>query len=166
MLVVDGRFAREAVSWSEVSAAGPRSGQLISAAELEGAGLAARCVWPSGFGVLLPATEPGAWLTDWFGHLALRVVDFSAAFDGRGFSCGGALRELGYRAELRARGPLIPDQAMQLRAVGFDAVEIPDELAQRHTEAAWTHAWSAFPARYQRARGGLNSILQARHATL
>jgi uncharacterized protein (DUF934 family) len=43
----------------------------------------------------------------------------------------------GYVGELRATGPVIADQYAMARRVGFDSVEIPDDLAQRQPQAQW-----------------------------
>ena len=50
----------------------------------------------------------------------------------------GRVRMLGYAGELRAVGPMIADQYPMARRVGFDAVEIPDDIAARQPEAQWT----------------------------
>ncbi|MEY3959724.1 MAG: hypothetical protein RIR14_378, partial [Pseudomonadota bacterium] len=39
--------------------------------------------------------------------------------------------------ELRAVGPMIADQYPMARRVGFDAVEIPDDIAARQPEPQW-----------------------------
>lgn len=65
----------------------------------------------------------------------MHVPSFS---DGRGFTIGRRLRMLGYTGELRAVGPVIADQYPMARRVGFDAVEIPDEIAARQPESQWT----------------------------
>jgi uncharacterized protein (DUF934 family) len=44
---------------------------------------------------------------------------------------------MGYKGRLRAAGPLIADQFRFARRVGFDEVELPDEVAQRQPEAQW-----------------------------
>ena len=60
-------------------------------------------------------------------------VDFPAMGDGRGFSLASRLRRMGYAGRLRAAGPLVPDQAAALGAVGFAEVELPDQVAARWT---------------------------------
>ena len=45
---------------------------------------------------------------------------------------------LGYKGTLRALGPVIADQYAMARRVGFDDVEIPDDLAARQPQAQWT----------------------------
>jgi uncharacterized protein (DUF934 family) len=69
--------------------------------------------------------------------LTLIRVAFPAFNDGRAFTIARRLRVLGYTGELRAVGPVIADQYAMARRVGFDAVEIPDELAERQPEAQW-----------------------------
>jgi uncharacterized protein (DUF934 family) len=64
-------------------------------------------------------------------------VAFPAFNDGRAFTIARRLREMGYRGHLRALGPLIADQYAMARRVGFDAVEIPDDLAARQPADQW-----------------------------
>jgi uncharacterized protein (DUF934 family) len=70
-------------------------------------------------------------------QLTLIRVTFPAFNDGRAFTIGRRLRMLGYTGELRAYGPVIADQYAMARRVGFDAVEIPDSLAERQPEDQW-----------------------------
>ena len=69
--------------------------------------------------------------------LRLIRISFPAFNDGRAFTIARRLRMLGYIGELRAKGPVISDQYAMARRVGFDSVEIPDELALRQPEAQW-----------------------------
>ena len=77
------------------------------------------------------ATEP------YLAHLSLIRVSFPAFSDGRAFTVARRLRMLGYTGELRATGPVIADQYAMARRVGFDSVEIPDDLAARQPAAQW-----------------------------
>ncbi|WP_440958189.1 phosphoadenylyl-sulfate reductase [Oceanicaulis sp. LC35] len=52
------------------------------------------------------------------------VIRFPTFKDGRGFSLAALLRRSGYEGELRAAGPLLPDQVDDLLRMGFDAVDI------------------------------------------
>jgi uncharacterized protein (DUF934 family) len=63
---------------------------------------------------------------------------FSAFSDGRAFTVARRLRVLGYKGHLRAVGPVIADQYPMARRVGFDDVEIPDDLAARQPQGQWT----------------------------
>ena len=74
------------------------------------------------------------------GHLAdlaLIRVAFPAFSDGRGFTIARRLREMGYMGRLRAHGHVIADQYAMARRVGFDEVEIDDDLALRQPAAQW-----------------------------
>ena len=64
-------------------------------------------------------------------------VDFPAFSDGRGFTIARMLRLMGYDGRLRARGHVISDQYAMVRRVGFDEVEISDDLATRQPEGEW-----------------------------
>ncbi|MFT3973004.1 MAG: DUF934 domain-containing protein [Amaricoccus sp.] len=90
-----------------------------------------------GLSVDFPNDREAADLLPWLDRVELIRVAFPAYSDGRGFSIGRRLRELGYTGRLRAAGPLIADQFRMARRVGFDEVEIPDALAGRQPEAQW-----------------------------
>lgn len=89
-------------------------------------------------GVLdLAHTEDPSLALSYLADLRLIRVSFPAFSDGRAFSIARRLRMMGYRGELRALGPVIADQYAMARRVGFDAVEIPDDLARRQPQAQW-----------------------------
>ncbi len=64
-------------------------------------------------------------------------VAFPAFNDGRAFTIARRLRALGYKGALYALGPVIADQYAMARRVGFDGVEIPDQLAARQPQEQW-----------------------------
>ncbi|MCB1492994.1 MAG: DUF934 domain-containing protein [Rhodobiaceae bacterium] len=101
------------------------------------------------------------------GAVDMIVVPFPAFGDGRGFSIARTLRNGGFIGVLRARGPLIADQAAFAEACGFDELDIPDDHAGRQKPAQYAAAREAFSARYQdgyAAAAQPVSILAARHA--
>lgn len=69
--------------------------------------------------------------------LTLIRIGFPAFSDGRAFTIARRLRMAGYAGELRAMGPVIADQYAMARRVGFDTVEIPDDLAARQPQEQW-----------------------------
>ena len=76
--------------------------------------------------------EPGqapAPLLDHLDNIPLIAIDFPVFTDGRGFSYARALREGGFKGELRACGHFIRDQLTYLRRCGFDAFQMTDESA-------------------------------------
>lgn len=83
-----------------------------------------------------PADDPRA-LVGVLGQLALVRVRFPAFNDGRGFSQARDLRSLGFAGRLRAAGHVLADQYAMARRVGFDEVEIDEDLARRQPEAQW-----------------------------
>ena len=64
-------------------------------------------------------------------------VAFPAFSDGRGFTLARHLRTAGFTGRLRAKGHVIADQYAMARRVGFDEVEISDELAERQPADQW-----------------------------
>lgn len=83
-----------------------------------------------------PADDPRA-LVGVLGQLALVRVRFPAFNDGRGFSHARDLRSFGFTGRLRAAGHVLADQYAMARRVGFDEVEIDDDLARRQPEGQW-----------------------------
>ena len=77
--------------------------------------------------------ELGARLKD----IQMIRVDFPSFADGRGFTIGRMLRDMGYTGRLRAKGHVIADQYAMARRSGFDEVEIDAELAARQPEDQW-----------------------------
>jgi uncharacterized protein (DUF934 family) len=84
-------------------------------------------------------------LLDYLADLTLIRVHTPAFNDGRAFTIARRLRALGYKGVLRAFGPMIVDQYPMARRVGFDHVEIPDNVAARQPESQWIARkdWSA-----------------------
>jgi len=70
-------------------------------------------------------------------NLSIIRVTTPAFSDGRAFTIARRLRMMGYKGRLRAHGPMIADQYAMARRVGFDEVEIPDDLAQRQPWDQW-----------------------------
>ncbi len=93
---------------------------------------------PSNRGLVdLANTDDPLLLKDHLGSLTLIRIAFPAFNDGRAFTIARRLREMGYTGILRALGPLVADQYAMARRVGFDEVEIPDDLAARQPEDQW-----------------------------
>lgn len=104
--------------------------EALAAGELAGSDLA----------VDFPNDRDPADLVPWLDRLALVRVRFPGMGDGRGFSIGARLRELGYAGRLRAVGPLIADQFAAARRMGFDEVELPEANAARLPADPWPEA--------------------------
>ena len=85
----------------------------------------------------LAQTDAPEALTPYLADLTLIRVAFPAFNDGRAFTIARRLRVLGYKGTLRALGPVIADQYAMVRRVGFDEVEIPDDLAARQPQSQW-----------------------------
>jgi len=109
-------------------------------------------------GVHLPNDADPRALADDFARLGLISVDFPSFADGRGFSIGTCLRELGYRGRLRATGPVIADQFAYLLECGFDEVSLPDAVAARQPVAQWLARLDHGTLAYQRGRSLRASI--------
>lgn len=91
----------------------------------------------TGLAVDFPNDRDPADLAPWLERLEMVRVAFPAMGDGRGFSIARRLRAMGYAGRLRAKGPLIADQYRAARRVGFDEVELPEEVALRQPAPAW-----------------------------
>jgi uncharacterized protein (DUF934 family) len=112
-------------------------------------------------GALVPTGTNHRDLADLIDKLALVVVEFPAFTDGRGFSLGVRLRkDLRFKGEIRATGPVMPDQALFLLRAGFDSVVITD--ARRMD--AFKVALNRFKDFYQTDYTGARSVAYARHS--
>ncbi|THD84429.1 DUF934 domain-containing protein [Aliigemmobacter aestuarii] len=83
-----------------------------------------------------PTDDPAA-LAAHLDRITLIRVAFPAFNDGRGFTLARRLRMMGYTGRLRAFGHVIADQYAMARRVGFDEVEIGEDLAARQPAAQW-----------------------------
>jgi phosphoadenosine phosphosulfate reductase len=110
--------------------------------------------------VLAPAVTDASALKPWFGVIARLTVVFAGFRDGRGFSLGQSLRELGFEGELIAAGDLLPDHAPMLSRTGFDAAELPPGSSV----AEWDRALASFDAVYQTASDGQPTVWALREA--
>jgi len=112
-----------------------------------------------GVGAVITTGTPFAELDAIADKLTFAVIEFPAFGDGRGFSLAVRLRkDFGFKGEIRAAGPVIPDQALFLLRAGFDTVEVAEER-----KPAFEAALSRFPGFYQSDFGGQTSIAHARH---
>ena len=113
-------------------------------------------------GVQLGNVDKPEALANVLSRLSLIVLPFPAFNDGRAYSIARALREMGYRGELRATGNVLPDQLQFMLQVGFDAFEIGD----RFPLETWTKASRQMSLAYQRGlfrRGKEAEIWTERH---
>ncbi len=85
----------------------------------------------------LAHTDDPALAQPYLPALTLIRVAFPAFNDGRAFTIARRLRMLGYSGQLHAVGPVIADQYAMARRVGFDAVEVPDDIAARQPQDQW-----------------------------
>lgn len=110
-------------------------------------------------GVLIDTETPFADLEGIVDAIDFAVVAFPAFTDGRGFSLAVRLRkDYGFNGEIRATGPVIPDQAQFLARAGYDTVEIPEGRV-----AAFEAAATRFKNFYQSDFVGGRSVAHARH---
>ena len=114
----------------------------------------------SGLTLDLPQTAALADILPHLDRIALIRIAFPAFNDGRGFTLARRLRLAGYKGRLHARGPVIADQYAMARRAGFDAVEIPADLAARQPADQWAFRadWQAHDYQSRlRARAAVGS---------
>ena len=97
------------------------------------------------------------------------IVEFPGYADGRGFSIARQLRNrFGFKGELIAAGPLIPDQYVYALQCGFDAVKVDPDTYAKQDAQEWRDALDAFDLTYQRGyaipNGPAQNIFDARRA--
>ncbi|MGF1554056.1 MAG: DUF934 domain-containing protein [Paracoccaceae bacterium] len=101
-------------------------------------------------GVHLPNMADPHSVAPHFDDLDLISVDFPGFADGRGFSIGRLIRDLGYAGRLRATGPLIADQFAYLLECGFDEVAVSESVAARQPASLWVERLGTVTLAYQR----------------
>ena len=72
-----------------------------------------------------------------FDQVSRIIITFGGAHDGRGFSLGRALREMGFKGQLRAKGPLVTDQWRHLTQTGFDSLMLTPAQVEKMPLEAW-----------------------------
>lgn len=78
-------------------------------------------------GVILPPDVNLAQVEPAMARLAVIAIEFPKFRDGRGFTLARALRQQGYKGDLRAVGHFLPDQFLALLACGFSSFVTPPE---------------------------------------
>ena len=74
-------------------------------------------------------TLPESFVSD-LEHFSLIVINIPTFADGRAYSLATLLRKSHhYRGEIRATGDVLPDQALYLTRVGFNALELPNRAS-------------------------------------
>lgn len=110
----------------------------------------------------LAHTDTPEGLRPYLNSLQVIRIGFPAFSDGRAFTIARRLRALGFVGILRANGPVIADQYAMARRVGFDEVEIPDDLAARQPQEQWIFRadWTAhdYQSRLGQSRLGQSSL--------
>ncbi len=99
------------------------------------------------FALVIPNTEDVRALGEAVAAFDAVILEFPDFRDGRAYSQARLLRErLGFAGEIRARGAVLPDQALFMARSGFTALEIGERDA-----APFEDALSAFSVFYQPA---------------
>lgn len=97
------------------------------------------------FALVIPNTEDIAALAAAVVLFDAVILEFPDFKDGRAYSQARTLRErLGYRGEIRARGAIVPDQALFMARAGFTVLEIGER-----EPAAFIAALGAYTVFYQ-----------------
>lgn len=95
-------------------------------------------------------------------NVAVIGVRFATFKDGRPFSLGHLIRtRLGFKGDLRAFGPFLPDQALFLARTGFTSFNVPDGF----DDGAFKRIMAGFSHAYQGQPGPLRTIASMRHGT-
>ena len=99
------------------------------------------------FALVIPNTEDVRALAEAVAPFSEIILDFPDFKDGRAYSQARLLRErLGFAGDIRARGQIVPDQALFMARAGFTALEIG-----ARDPAAFEAALGAYTVFYQPA---------------
>ncbi len=99
------------------------------------------------------------------------LIEFPSFADGRGFSIARELRfKYGFKGQIFADGPLIPDQYAYALQCGFDGVKLDEKTFSRQSESDWHKAMDEFSMTYQRGyafrNGPATSVFDARRTSI
>lgn len=111
-------------------------------------------------GVRLKSGQEPALIADDLDKLAVVALEFPVYRNGRAYSYARLLRDrYGFKGEVRAVGAVLRDQFQNMLRVGFDALEVADNITPEIFKACagtFTHA-------YQPGSDGSVSIFALRH---
>jgi uncharacterized protein (DUF934 family) len=160
MALVDrtGPIADRWVALADADPITPRTSVIVTPERLAAEGEA---LFRTGaqIGVILPSDAKVEDLAAVVPRLGLIGLRFAAMKDGRPFTLGRILRtRLGFTADLRALGEIIPDQVPFLVRCGFTSFEVPD----RFNVVAMRRALSYYPRHYQRPAADGRPIFELR----
>ena len=96
----------------------------------------------------------------WFEHLSMIELTVDSFTDGRVFTQARELRDLGFKGEIKVRGPVMPEQASFFARVGVDTlvVEESDERIK-----AYEANLKRFNLYYQTSADGAVPVPHLRH---
>ncbi|MGV8996373.1 MAG: DUF934 domain-containing protein [Parvibaculaceae bacterium] len=110
-------------------------------------------------GIRLKSGEEPAQIADFLDRLSLVALEFPAYRNGRAYSYAYLLRErFNFKGELRAVGAVLRDQFNYLTRVGFDTLEVRDNI----TVDIFKLSTSAFQHDYQPSADGKPAVLSLR----
>jgi len=98
---------------------------------------------------ILPNNIDAAEAFDKYADTTVLGIEFPSHSDGRGSSLAKRLRRYGFEGKLRAVGPIIPDQFVNLIACGFDEIEISEAQLLRQPLSQWMAAIGRSSHSYQ-----------------
>lgn len=110
-------------------------------------------------GIRLKSGEEPAQIVGYLDKFDVISLEFPAYRNGRAFSYARLLRErYGYKGELRAVGAVLRDQFYYLVRVGFDALEVRDNI----TPEIYRESVGTFSHNYQPGADGKPSVISLR----
>ncbi|MBI1261380.1 MAG: DUF934 domain-containing protein [Rhizobiales bacterium] len=111
-------------------------------------------------GVRLKSGQEPSVIADDLDKFAVVALEFPAYRNGRAYSYARLLRErYGYKGEIRAVGNVLRDQFQYMIRVGFDALEVADNI----TPDIYKRAVGTFTHAYQPGADGSVSVFSLRH---
>lgn len=111
-------------------------------------------------GVRLKSGQEPSVIADDLDKFVIVALEFPAYRNGRAYSYARLLRErYGFKGEIRAVGNVLRDQFQYMIRVGFDALEVEDNI----TPEIYKRAVGTFTHAYQPGADGSVSVFSLRH---
>tara|TARA_R110000824_G_scaffold366730_2_gene555700 strand:+ start:231701 stop:232207 length:507 start_codon:yes stop_codon:yes gene_type:complete len=137
----------------------PASGPVIVSLERFNTDQNALLARKDKLGIRLKSGQEPTPIADYLDRLDLVALEFPTYRNGRAYSYARMLRDrFGFKGEVRAVGGVLRDQFNYMKRVGFDALEVGDDI----TPEAYADALATFTYAYQTSADGKTPVLSLR----
>ena len=158
-LIKNGSFVQDEWTTLADDEALPASGSIIVSLERFNTEQNLLLARDGKLGIRLKSGQEPTPIAPYLDRLALVALEFPTYRNGRAYSYARMLRDrFGFKGEVRAVGGVLRDQFFYMSRVGFDALEVGDNI----TPEAYADAMGTFTQAYQPSTDGRERVLSLR----